>query len=227
MIYISYGMTKSASTFLWLLTRETLRACGHDVIRLSASTKGGRNSPEDYVDPCDFAALRRVAAEVEDRSVVIKTHGPPGPGVFEAVEAGDVLANAILRDPREIALSLADHGTRSRETGIPDFAEFKSPEDAFGTLDTQFMILRAWTRSRRVLTVTYDDLCFDTPRVIERLGDQIGETVDLDLVLSRLGDRTGIRHFNKGVRERYREDMDPLMQQRFLERYAEIYRRYL
>ena len=52
MIYICFGMTKSASTFLYQLTEETFRAAGRRPARLGPPLRPLR-SVENYFDTID------------------------------------------------------------------------------------------------------------------------------------------------------------------------------
>ena len=79
-IFISYGITKSASTFAWQLIKHVAIAGGLPIATLTAKSKG-RNSPEDYVDPVSDENLALVQVEVGGRPVVIKTHGDVTPAV--------------------------------------------------------------------------------------------------------------------------------------------------
>ena len=204
MIYISYGVTKSASTFLYQLTEEVLRSAGRKPAVLSTAIKG-RASPENYVDPINGAALNTVRAEVQQNDVVIKTHGAPDSLVLTEVNEGRILASAVIRDPREIALSIVDHGTRSRFLGIADFSQFTHPIDTLDTLKEQIVRFSRWTSSSRVLVFTYDQVCFNTADTIKQIATQIGVSVEPAVVEQHFADRTSIGQFNKGKRNRYTE----------------------
>lgn len=204
MIYISYGVPKSASTFLYQLTEEILRFAGYELASLSKGVKG-QNSPENYVDPINGAALDAIQAEIMHRSVVIKTHGAPDRRIFDAMQENEVFANAIIRDPREIALALVDHGQRSRNAGIRDFSEFYKPTDTISLINDQIKRFNHWSLSRNLLRITYDELCFDSLLVVDKIARQLDVVIDGTAVLGRFANRSVIRHFNKGVRGRYLE----------------------
>lgn len=226
MIYISYGVPKSASTFTYVVTEHVLRTAGLAPVELSEAAKGNK-SRLNYVDPINGAALDRIRAELGDRSAVIKTHGAPDRHVLDAVEHGDVFASAVIRDPREIALSLLDHGRRSRNLGVGDFADFMTPTDTFSALDDQFARLSRWLQSGKVLLLTYDEIAFDTEFAVQRIIDQLGLPVAAAAVLSALPDRDKVEQFNKGVSQRFASEMSVETQRLFLDRYADLYRRYI
>lgn len=226
MIYVSYGMPKSASTFTYVVTEAVLKAAGLRVASLSDAAKGGK-SRLNYVDPINAAAVARARAEIGAGSVVIKTHGAPDKPLLDAIDRGEVFASAVIRDPREIALSLLDHAQRSRRLGIGDFAEFETIADTFRMLDEQVARLTRWMESSHVLLLIYDEIAFDTEFAIQRIVDQVGLPVTAAQVLAALPEKAKVEQFNKGVPKRYATEMPEEMQTAFLDRYREFYRRFL
>ena len=76
MIYISFGVPKSASTFTYIVTETVLRVAGDSPVALSETAKGGK-SRFNYISEISWSAIERVMSEIGDQSVVIKTHGAP------------------------------------------------------------------------------------------------------------------------------------------------------
>ena len=64
-IYISYGITKSASTFAWQLVKRTAVSGGLPIATLTSKSKGA-NSPEDYIDPVSEKNFNLISEEVGD-----------------------------------------------------------------------------------------------------------------------------------------------------------------
>jgi hypothetical protein len=222
MIYICYGVTKSASTFLYQLTEETFRSGGRRVAHLGPPFRP-RLSVDNYIERIDLDFLARLKTELRpDEDVVLKTHGLLYPEMRDLVQAGAVLANASIRDPREIALSMVDHGVRSRHVRQKAFSEHHDVRDTLATLDDQFERFRVWSSASRVQVFTFNQICFSTAEVVDRLAKQIGVEVDASAVATKFGDRTRIGQFSKGVAFRYRE-MSPDDDRLFLERYADLY----
>ena len=226
MIYVSYGVPKSASTFAYVVTEQVLRTAGYAPAALSDAAKG-RRSRLNYIDPITWDAIERAAAEIGEGSAVIKTHGAPDQALLDAIERGELFANAIVRDPRDIALSLLDHARRSRAQGGGDFAALETVEDAFSILDEQFDRLRQWMQCGQVLLLTYDEISFDTEAAVRRIVAQLGLSAAPADVVAALPARGKVDQFNKGVRARYEREMPAATQQILLDRYAEIYRRFL
>jgi hypothetical protein len=226
MIYVSYGVPKSASTFTYIVTETVLKAAGYALAALSETAKGGK-SRLNYIDVVSWSAIERVMCEIGEKSAVIKTHGAPDKRLMEAIVRGEIFASAVIRDPREIALSLMDHAKRSRSLHILDFAKIETVSDTFRVLDDVIKRLAKWMESGRVLLLTYEEISFDTESAVRRIIDQVGVSIAPATVIAALPDQRKIEQFNKGVRKRYETEMPTETQQLFLERYSDFYRRYL
>ncbi|MGU3494625.1 hypothetical protein ACLBXM_11335 [Xanthobacteraceae bacterium A53D] len=222
MIYICYGVTKSASTYLYQLTEEILCLSGRRVGRIR---RRDSRKLENYYDIITGPLLDRVARAARGRDVVLKTHGGLAADVAERIAAGQVLASASIRDPREMALSMADNGARARELGILPFAEVHGPADAMGSIDMQLRFFEQWSALPQVELFTYNEICFDSAAAIARVARQLGVTADAERVLAPFRSGSMIGQFNVGRPHRWRE-MEAPVQALFLERYAGLYARF-
>jgi hypothetical protein len=224
MIYICFGMTKSASTFLYQLTEETFRAAGRTPARLGPPLLP-RLSVENYFDTIDPGLISVVSNQVGERDVVLKTHQALHPDVAEQINAGLLLASASIRDPREIALAMVDHGRRARRLGHSQFSECRTAYDALPSIDYQLANFRRWSALTTLELFFYNEICFETPAVAARLARQIGVAAEPDTVLAPFRDKGMIGQFNKGAALRYQE-MSAEQQAVFLDRYAQLYRKF-
>jgi hypothetical protein len=221
MIYICFGMTKSASTFLYQLIEEIFRAAGRRPARLSPPFRPLR-SVENYFDTIDPALLLAVSECIGERDVVLKTHQQLHPDVARQIDSRLRLASASIRDPREIALAMVDHGRRARRWGHAEFAECRTVFDALPSIDNQVANFERWSALETLEIFRYNEICFDSAAVVTRIAAQIDVAVDPSEVLAPFHDKGLIGQFNKGAAMRYREM--PLGQQSvFLERYAQLY----
>ncbi len=222
MIYICYGPTKSASTYLYQLTEEILCVSGAGCGRIRR--EGGRKL-ENYYDFISGPFLDRVERAAGGRPIVLKTHGALRPEVAQRIGAGEILASVSIRDPREMALSMADNGARARQLGILPFAEIHTPADALASIDMQMDYFTQWAAVPGVELFTYNEICFSSETAIARVARQLGVAVDAAEVLAPF--RTGalIGQFNVGKPQRYK-DMDAATQALFLTRYADLYARF-
>lgn len=224
MIYICYGITKSASTFLYQMTEEVFRAAGRPVVRLGKPFRGA-DSVENYFNFIDHELLGEIERHTGGADIVLKTHGPPRGDVAAMVARGDVMASASIRDPREIALSMLDHGARSRRWHNKAFSEFVTVQDTLNSLDIQLGCFRDWATAEPVKVFTYNEICYDSAAVVAAIAHQIGTTVDVDRVMRKFRDKGVIGQFSKGKALRYSE-MDAADQAIFRERYAGLYASY-
>ena len=221
MIHLSYGMLKSASTLAYQVTEEILRQGGRTLCILPPPLRRPL-SVTNYFDNIDLPLIRRIAAAAQGGDVVIKTHQLPAPEVLELIAQGSIRATASLRDPREIALSMVDHGVRSRRWSIPEFSECRTVFDCWPSIDDQVETLRAWCAIPGVERIAYNDICFDTRALVTRLAGVLGVSVDAAQVARVFDDKMMVGQFNKGVQDRFHE-MSALDSMRFLDRYAPFY----
>ena len=224
MIYICYGITKSASTYLYQMTEEVFRATGRPVVRLGKPFRKA-DSVENYFNFITPETLNEIEAAIGKRDIVLKTHGPPIASVAERIAAGNILASASIRDPREIALSMIDHGARARRWGIKHFTEFGEASDTLNALDIQIGLFESWAAIHSVRIFRYNDICYDSDAVVAGIAEQIGAEVDPQAVLGMFRSKTTIGQFSKGKALRYSE-MSQSDQAMFLQRYSLLYQSY-
>lgn len=224
MIYICYGPTKSASTFLYQLVERIFEAANRQPLLLGPPFKP-RLRVTNYFDDITPQLLHEISAAAGHRDVVLKTHQRAHPEVAELIEKGSIMACASIRDPREIALSMLDHGRRARKEGFAEFSEFHELRDTLESLDFQIDSFRSWAKIGGVKVFTFNEICFETSAVAEAIAQQVGVAVDVATVLKRFRNRGEIGEFNLGAALRYTE-MTPEEQSLFLERYSSIYQDY-
>ena len=224
MIYISYGMLKSASTMLYQLTEEVFRFAGRQPLHLGPPFRE-RLSVTNYFDTIDAKLLEAIEKAVGHADIVLKTHQPPHPDVVRLIRSGEILANAAIRDPREIALSMLDHGHRSRRWRIAEFSEFWTVADCFASIDDQIATFHRWQELGNVKIFIYNDICFRTEAVATAIARQSGFDVVAQAPAQLFRDKSTIGQFSKGVPLRYRE-MAEAESQLFLSRYANFYREF-
>jgi hypothetical protein len=225
-IYISYGITKSASTFAWQLIKQTALIGGLPIATLTAKSKGA-NSPEDYIDPVSEENLNLIQEDVGDLPVVIKTHGGATPAAARLVADGTADVFASYRDLRDVALSLLDHGARSRAKGIKDFSEFREVEDTLEDIKVQVRRFENWVKLCNPLLLSYDEICFDTQSTISRIAGRLGVSVDVEAISNEfISNKNLIGQFNKGENRRFEREMDAKTSLFFVNAFAPYYQTY-
>ncbi len=224
MIYICYGITKSASTFLYQMTEEVFSSSGRKIARLREPFRKN-DSIDNYFNLIDSELLSRIADAIGDQDIVLKTHGPATEDIAKLVASGRLLASASIRDPREIALSMLDHGQRSRKWKYQRFSEFAVLDDTLNAIDGQLRYFQSWADIAAVRVFKYNDICFNSAAVLKLIAEQIGSGVNSDGVLDVFRHKTRIGQFSKGKALRYRE-LNDADQELFLERYRDLYQSY-
>jgi hypothetical protein len=225
-IYISYGITKSASTFAWQLIKRIAIGGGLPIATLTSRSKG-RNSPVDYIDPLSRENLDLVRGDVGNLPVVIKTHGDVTPAAARLVAEGTAHVFVSYRDLRDVALSLLDHGARSRANGIRDFSQFREVPETLENIRVQVRRFENWVRSCNPLLLPYDEICFDTRSTISRIAERLGVLVNTDLIFNEFNSNTAsIGQFNKGERRRFEREMDSSLGKLFINSFSAYYDAY-
>lgn len=222
-LIFSYGMTKTGSTLAFELTRAALTLAGHRQERLSLDAVMDRKKINfvQHVDAKRADALRREVDRL-GTPIVVKTHTRPDPAVIAMLQSGEAIATAAYRDPRDMALSMLDHGVRARAKGKASFSEFVSVEDTIDQIQHQTNSLAAWLTLPNVLPVYYEDLAFDMPRTTRGLIDHLGVQASVeDAMAIALTER--FIQFNKGVSARHKDEMSRANSDRFLAIFAPLY----
>ena len=206
LLYFSYGMTKSGSTLAFQIVRHMFEASGFT--QLLAPKESGRvgnkiNAFDDIEQPqldllCAFAKA--------NGPLVIKTHQRPSQAIQKLLKSGLAWAHATYRDPRDIVLSMLDHGHRARAKGEKPFAEIVDIDTALESVRFQTENLRQWLNMSNVLPIDYEELAFETKAVIHALSTQIGiAKLPPDLIARAQSEFT---QKNKAIQNRHRSEMD-------------------
>ncbi len=205
LIYISYGLRKSGSTLAFELTRAILEQNGYRQKRLSREAVPS-DAAINFVHHLSAAQLERIESEVRALGypVVLKTHVAPTRDVEAWVRAGRIQGHCVYRDPREMALSMMDHGRRARANGERAFADIETLEDAIRDIRRQVPRFLQWARLPGFMPLYYDDVAFDTQATVRRLCEQMGLDADPAKVERRVKSWRPTQ-YNKGVPGRAKE----------------------
>lgn len=222
-LFFSYGMTKCGTTLAFHLTRRAMVTAGYGQPLNALSAAAGRRL--NFVGHLSEADLDALLAEADalGHMLVLKTHTRPDPSVVRAIEDGRAIAHAIFRDPRDMALSMRDHGDRAREAGKAGFAEIFTLEDALSGIRGQMESLSAWLQLPGVRPLRFEDIAFETRTATQEILDQLGLAEDSDPIIAHVLGHEFIQ-FNKGVRDRHRADMGEGASARFQRVFAPFYR---
>lgn len=224
-IYFSYGMTKSGSTLGYELARSAFEFAGYHQPRLSLEAVEFRKNV-NFVNSVDEARANAIRKEIEDigHPIAIKTHSRPDPEVIRMLETGEATAHAIYRDPRDVALSMLDHGERARARGKPSFSEFHTIEDTFENIRHQTNTLLAWLSLPNVRPLYYEDIAFNMSETAARLVSELNVEADVPTIM-RNATTEKFTQKNKAVSNRHSTEMPKEVSDEFLRIFAPLFER--
>ena len=223
-IIFSYGMTKCGSTLAFELARTGLELAGYPQPHLNIDGLKGdaKINFAAHLSPNQTRGLWNAVKSI-GHPILIKTHTRPDPCVIELFSNGNAMAHATYRDPRDMALSMIDHGARNRELGKTTFTEITGLKSARTNINSQIDSLTQWLIRTNCLPLFFDDLAFD----MEQTTRQIMAHLHLEIGPARVAAFVQNRRFtqrNKGVRRRFREEMTLLERQKFRHYYAPLFK---
>lgn len=209
LLYISYGMAKAGSTLAFHLTREIALGGGRaqPILPPGAVPEGARNNYMPVVRPVRVNAALEAVGHAGIGPVVIKTHSGLWKQTARLLEAGDIIGQAVCRDPRDLALSLLDAARTNGNWSTADGVPFQTFDDAMVLVRAHIAKFEDWSAQPNILVVRYEELAFDTETVGQRIADQM--RVDADIPRAIDAAKARFTQFNKGVSRRHETDMSP------------------
>ncbi len=222
-VYACYGMPKSGSTLAFELTVAVLEEAGVPQRRLSPRVLGEERS-DNFVPLIKPMMLRAAIQEISEvghpRPIAIKTHGGVWAATAEAIAAGRVTGHAIARDPRDVALSILDASRTGGAWGARDGRPFANIGEAMEVVRGHVEKFLKWQAQPGFLTLNYEEVAFDTRRSIDRIAGHLDVDVDADRVLHRV--RSRHTKLNKGISQRWREEMSVAEANYYYEEFADF-----
>jgi hypothetical protein len=202
-LYISYGMTKTGSTLAYHIARTVLEEAGCPQPQLSNRALGAARRI-NYVDDLTPDLVAAILDEAPG-PIVIKTHQRPTSTIADMLAEGTAMGHACVRDPRDMALSMLDHGARARAKGHQPFAEFVRLEDTLQSLKDQSENLRQWRALPGIMTLSYDQIAFGEDTVPMLIAAQL--KLPLRPGVADRAKADNFTQFNKGLRNRHLSEM--------------------
>lgn len=209
-----YGMPKSGSTLAFRLTQAVLAGAG--IAQPRAPEPQGNFLPD--TDPERLARLRAWAGATGVAVLALKTHAAPSEAVAAGVAEGWILAQAVARDPRDIALSMRDAGAEGRDWGSLPTGPIRDPWQAVPRIARMIRRHRAWTRLPGTLALSFEPLAFDTAAQVARIAAHLDLPCDPGRI-ARLAQGPGT-HRNRGISQRHRAEMTAEDQARWAARFG-------
>jgi hypothetical protein len=221
MIFICYGMQKSASSFAWSIVKELAEVQGSKQSLIRQSYIEDRNLRVEYQNVFTTEQFDYFNDRVPQNEImVIKSHGPVSEELNVHMQSKKGAAIATYRDPLDIVISLLDVGVAERlklvDKQRAGFAEILSLDDAIQKLPKTVEIAESWLKSTFIKHIHYEQLCYNTSvavdiiiRTFNDLGFQISDE-QRRFVLKKFSDvnKPIIPEFNVGGVGRYFDKMN-------------------
>ncbi len=181
MIILSSSLPKSASTIFATYLEELVAIPGW---------RNGQNALKDrvgarYVDRIHLVlGLRLALISNIYGTVVLKSHCAPNRTVRWLINAKQLKALYIYRDPRDVVLSAMDH-RKHRGGGESGFSKFTDLETGCDGVLGWAKVWREWKNWGRVEFFLYEDLITDPQSVLRRVSTCLGLGVN-DTQISKI-----------------------------------------
>ncbi len=215
MIYLSYGLPRSGSSFCYQIIHDLLaRYSVMNGLRLGNIRDILPGHPyELFFQPSDSSsldALLEKALRMSDQKMclAIKAHCGLTEYAKNLLENKKILANASFRHPGDCILSYMDAYRREKvEQKASRFPQGNNFERSLEVYEYHANTFLKWAHTRNVLLIYYDEIVGNPEIVVKRLKQQIGLDIDEAEVLKPyLADKTKILEFNKGkLNRRFQE----------------------
>ncbi len=224
MIYLSYGMPKSASTFCYQLAESMLRQAGH--IREEICKKFLPESFHSAFMTLNHDEIVQIDHYLPfDKILIIKTHAKLSKSINHLLDSGRIKASATFRDPRDAAISLVDAGENDRKLNkFRKFNEINDLEDAFLVYKYAKYNFIQWLTHTNVLKISFNLLALDPIEAALRIRNYLDIDVDVTPIVAKYSEnpKKKIWEFNIGKVGRYKEYMSETQKKKFFSEFKDL-----
>lgn len=179
LVYVVYGMAKSGSALAFRLTQEVLAQAGHDQSLLPRQVIGDRR--ENFLRDTKLETIRStlaIAGADRGGSVAVKTHTGLRPKVAQLVDAGEIGAIAVARDPRDIACAIVASARHGGAWALPGGEAVHSVEEAMSLVRNHTAKFLSWAEQDGVIVLSHHDLTQNTVRAARMIATDLGVKCD-------------------------------------------------
>lgn len=221
MIIISASCRKSASTLIFDYQRTILETASKKTGQLELQKYASGKGYRGRLDLKTFFLLIYLSFRYGD--IVLKTHAEPTIYVKFLIILGLCKVTYSYRDPRDVALSMLDHGEKTRQKLSIEDSEAKSKSNKQGFSDiytleqtiprvsSEIDAWYKWQGIKDVMFIRYESFIKDKFKYVKDISEYLGYSLEEDEVRA-IYERyeSGFnRNFNKGLSERYKSEMKP------------------
>lgn len=221
MLYVCYGIPKSASSFVFQVTTELVASApspgtGRMITARDLVPELSVNAPMYAESILDAMGRERTDESLEwliktildaqssgsmPLRGVLKTHTAPTDAVLDLVNVAAIYASATYRHPADLLLSRADMAIRDGEQARDYLRNYRR---------IHVPAFFRWATSPEVLTLPYSEIATRPHSVSRAIASQIGGAPNPEAVVDALlADTSRIHQFNIGRENRHRDEMSP------------------
>jgi len=211
MIVISSSLPKSASTLVHNYQIDMLNLVYQRTGQSQLYSVFGGGGFIPHFNPS--TVMKLLVITFSYGPVVIKAHCAPSPLIKLLINLGLAKATYCYRDPRDVVLSVIDHGEKSRKGAIDPkpFAEYENVLQTIPMVQTYLNFLSSWKTFGKVHFIKYEDLHKNKLNELKKMAHYLQWEIhedDLKHIIDKQ-ERFKYTHsrFNKGVTQRYKNEM--------------------
>lgn len=205
MLLITYGMPRSASTFIWQLT--------YDIINYTNKQHEFKQLLEPHQRPNFIYDISKEIDSIstaipDDAFYLIKTHGEYSEALRPFETRNELKIICSIRNPYDLCVSWMDVHQKEMKEGKPrpGFEEANTLEKVVEVVKRDISIAEEWLGAENPLVFKYEEITGDHGHLIDSIVNHIGiETYLYDKVYNFYLDKANITEFNKGVSGRGEE----------------------
>jgi hypothetical protein len=228
MILLTAAMLKAGSSWLYNMINDLAVEAGYQDGRVIRQ----KFHLEKYLSASDCTSrtlrIHRLAVIgipiLFGNTFATKTHGKPTFAVQRMIDLRLMKAVYIYRDPRDVALSLYEHGDWIRREGIPSSTRFDSLTSidmAIEVAGYYVLLWEKWVGSNRALVIRYEDLIREPKNTMQKVCAHLSIVVpesNLEIVIQRYNKENRANwqhdlHFNVGKIGRWVDQFSPSQKQ--------------
>jgi hypothetical protein len=209
MLVVCNGLPKSASSFVFQLTRDICEAAGHlqaPLIEL-IPPQLVPYKPQPYFVQLDDDGMERLLDAVPPHAfLVVKSHGRLTSKLGKALDEGKLLGITSVRDPRDAIVSLIDAGFREKRRP-PALRRFtiETHDQAINSIYEQYSWVREWSSHPAILTIDFTQSTGFPFETADNIASHLGFDLNVfAIVKSYLRSKDKILEFSSGLSGRYR-----------------------
>lgn len=228
MLVICCGMAKSGSTLLFELIKGVLIDAGYSQAKVGSIGIKPRGHGNHIADLSREAILDMVDKIGPDRIVAAKTHQCFPEEMYpwmEQLQAERKIQVAVsYRDPRDVCLSLIDHGAKAREAGRRGFSKIHDLEHAAGVVERAIPKFRRWGSLHGSFRLYFETMAFAPDDAIDAIEKTFGVTSNHDEV-KRHAFEDAFTQKNKARKSRFEDELDEDQKKALADQFREFIER--